>query len=471
MSRTVKPKSAWQRIRQFFNDIHLWLGLASGIIVILICFSGTIYVFNTEAKEMAAPELYHVQSQKGATVLEMPVLLALVKEHTGGKVLSVRIPADADRAYQFSVRMPEAESEKEQKSKGHRNNNDQTIIPGSVVNKIRDVNNSKNRKEAPSGEREEKKGNAKREHGGKPGAGPGKRPSVFAVNQYTGTAIGDLSAHKSFTAELMKTMFSLHRWLLLDKVEEPIFGTLENRKLGSYISGTATILFTLGVITGMVIWFPQKLRSWKQGLKVKWKGSWKRTNHDLHNTLGFYACIFLFLMGVTGPQWSFQWYRTALRQTLGTYQPEGSEPPADPVSVIPAPGKRALSISDFLKKSNEVLPYVGDVSISFPKDSLAAVTILKNRVGFFAPVAGDKLLLDQYTAEVLKVDVFRDKPFKERVSASIKALHIGDVYGLFTKIIYFLACLIATSLPVTGTLIWLNKLKKKKKPVIKAAAK
>jgi hypothetical protein len=30
----------------------------------------------------------------------------------------------------------------------------------------------------------------------------------------------------------------------------------------------------------------------------------------------------------------------------------------------------------------------------------------------------------------------------------------------FAKIFYFLACLIATSLPVTVTMIWINKLKK-----------
>ena len=75
------------------------------------------------------------------------------------------------------------------------------------------------------------------------------------------------------------------------------------------------------------------------------------------------------------------------------------------------------------------------------------------------------MLLDQYTAGVLKIDVFKDKPFNERISGSIKALHLGDVYGMFTKIIYFLACLIATSLPITGTLIWLNKMKKKTKKV------
>jgi len=71
--------------------------------------------------------------------------------------------------------------------------------------------------------------------------------------------------------------------------------------------------------------------------------------------------------------------------------------------------------------------------------------------------------MDQYSGEILKIEIFKDKPFNERVAGSIKAIHVGNVYGTFTKIIYFLACLIATSLPVTGTLIWLNKMKKKGK--------
>src|SRR5690606_25180870 len=89
------------------------------------------------------------------------------------------------------------------------------------------------------------------------------------------------------------------------------------------------------------------------------------------------------------------------------------------------------------------------------------ITIRKNRVGFFAPAAGDEVKLNATTAEVVEVTVFREKPLNERIAGSIKALHVGNVYGQFTKLLYFLACLIATSLPITGTIIWLNKMKKK----------
>jgi uncharacterized iron-regulated membrane protein len=444
-----KTKSAWQKIRKLFNDIHLWIGLASGIIVILVCLSGTLYVFNTELREMASPELYKVKNDKGAKPIAVEELIAKAKASTGGKVASIKIPSDPNRTYQFMIRLKD-EGKKEAEKGEHKEK--ESSLAG-----VKDAAKSHEKREPKAGEK------GKNPKKGKEGPDGGKRPSAFAVNPYTGEVLGNISESKSAIADFMKTMFSLHRWLLLDKIEKPLIGELENRKLGSYISGAATILFTLGVITGLVIWFPQKIRAWKQGLKIKWNGSWKRTNHDLHNSLGFYACIFLFLMGITGPQWSFPWYRDALRKTLGTYQPEGFEAPKDPVSQINAGNSITLNIADYIAAADKVLGYKGDYSISLPKDSVAAVAITKNKSGFFAPAAGDKLLLDQYDAAVLKTEIFKDKPFNERISGSIKALHLGDVYGMFTKIIYFFACLIATSLPITGTIIWLNKLKKKNK--------
>lgn len=440
--KAIRTKSAWARIRKFFNDIHLWIGLGSGIIVILICLSGTLYVFNTELREMASPELYRVKQVNSGKPIAVEGLIAKVKAGTGGKVASLRIPADPGRSYQFMVRLKDKADNKGGESKaGGREDHKGRKEEGTAGNPKKD-------KDAPAGS---------------------KRPSVFAVNQYTGDILGNISESKTATAEFMKVMFSLHRWLLLDKIEKPLIGELENRKLGSYISGTATILFTLGVITGIVIWFPQKIRAWKQGLSVKWTGSWKRKNHDLHNSLGFYACIFLLLMGITGPQWSFPWYRDALKKTLGTYQPENVELPKDPVSETRRSNMRPLKIADYTAAADRVFNYKGDYSINLPKDSTSAIAVTKNHIGFFASPAGDKLLLDQYTASVLKIDVFKDKPLNERISGSIKALHIGDVYGVFTKVIYFLACLIATSLPVTGTIIWLNKLKKKNRAKQKKA--
>ncbi len=402
MKQQAPNKSTWPKVRKLVNKVHLWLGLAAGLIVIAVCFSGTLYVWNTEITEWGAPHLYEVKNYEGKQRIAVDSLLNKVQAMVGAKVTSVNIPSSPERTYQFNIRS----------------------------------------------------------------AGAGKRPGTnltYFVDPYTGEITGT-SKDKNNAKEFMSTMFSLHRWLLLDKVEKPIIDGMENRKLGSMITGWATIIFTLGCISGLIIWFPQKLKTWRQGLKIKWRAGWKRLNHDLHNTLAFYAVFFLLLMGLTGPQWSFEWYRTGLQKTLGTYKPaqeNSSEKKKGPRTDSTA--NAMLPVEAYVKAGDSLLQYEGNYAITLAAEPGAKTMITKTKTGFFAPAAGDRMTMDPVTGKINKLDIFSEKPFNERVAGSIKAIHVGNVYGSFTKIIYFLACLIATSLPITGTLIWLNKMKKTRK--------
>ncbi|KEO75375.1 PepSY-associated TM helix domain-containing protein [Anditalea andensis] len=410
MAKTKHP-STWAKVRKFFNDIHLWTGLISGLVIIAVCLSGTIYVYNSEIREWSNRELHSV-NDPGTSRKAADELYNIIKDADLGTVTSISIPTDLNRSVQVNVR---AEGDKS------------------------------------------------------------RFGTSYYLNPYSGEILGN-SKEATRTDEFMGYMFSLHRWLLLDRIEEPLIGELPNRQLGSYISGTATILFTIGVLTGLVIWFPQKLKTWRQGLKVKWNANWKRLNYDLHNTFAFYSLIFLLIMGATGPFWSFPWYRDGWQKLWGTYQ----EAPANPGPRGGGPGPRGggpgsmaageapadvplLPLDTYIAAAETVLPYKGDYRIGIPNQPNGKVTINKNRTGFFAPSAGDRVDLDIATAAVQELDIFREKPVNERISRSIKALHVGDVYGQFTKLLYFFACLIATSLPITGTLIWINKMKKKDK--------
>ena len=400
-----KNNTSWQKTRKFFNDVHLWAGLISGIVLLVVCLTGTIYVYNTEIREWNASHLYKVDHSEGMSKLSPNELLDKNRDLIKGDITGVKISSDEDRSFQVTAR------EKGDKS---------------------------------------------------------RFGTTYFVNPYTGELLGN-SKEENAAATFMGYIFSLHRWLLLDKIEAPIFEGLENRKLGSYITGACTILFTIGVLTGLVIWVPRKAKNWRQGLKIKFNSNWKRINHDLHNSLAFYSAIILFLMGVTGPFFSFPWYREALQKSLGTYKERSVRAPGPSAGE----GKKGadkdqakiemLPLEDYLYSVDQTLDYVGEYTVSLPKDGASKINISKKRAGFFAPAASDKLVLDVASAEVIEADIFKEKPFNERVSGSIKALHLGDVYGSFSKLLYFISCLIATSLPVTGTLIWINKMKKPKK--------
>ena len=393
----------WKPIRKFLNDIHLYAGLTCGLIVIAVCLSGTIYVYNTEIREWADSERYFVEISGAKKSLD--VLRTDLEASLSSEVVGVNVFNGEDRSVQFQV-----------KKEGE------------------------------------------------------ERPVTYFVNPYSGAILAD-NVEKTSAEEFMGYMFSLHRWLLIDKIEEPILESMTNQELGRFINGVATLLFLLGVITGIFIWFPQKVKNWKQGLSVKWSGNWKRINHDLHNTLAFYSLGALFIMAVTGPFWSYQWYKIGWQKTWDIYQapqPGGNQgaPSAEKGSVSgtdQAPIEPVyISFDQVVAQSNAALPYEGNLRITLPNQPDGDISVSKSRTGFFARAGADQLSLNSANLEVKEAKLFSDLPVRQQIGRSVKALHTGEIFGQVTKFLWFLGCTIATSLPITGTLIWWNKRKKKK---------
>ncbi|MFC6859969.1 PepSY-associated TM helix domain-containing protein [Zunongwangia atlantica] len=371
-------------LRAFINDVHLWLGLASGIILFLVCLSGTILTFEEEIKGFFA-EKFTVEA--GDKKLSVEQLISALESE--GIVSSVTVPAEEGEAYEFSV------------------------------------------KESPEQ----------------------RRGSTYYVNPYTAEFS---KTQESSLDGFFFSMFKLHRWLLLDS------------SIGRPIVGVSTIIFLILSITGIVLWFPKKNIKWKTlkpGFKIKFSARWKRINHDLHNTLGFYACIFLVVMSLTGLCWSFQWYRDLGSEVMGA-QIFGGRGGPRVESEAQIGEDEVISIAEVEKITAQELNYEGKTSISFPSGDKGVYSIRKYESAKLSPIIADNLIVDR-DGKVLKKEIFNDKPLNVRITSLIKPLHTGAIYGGFSKFIYFLACLIATSLPITGTFIWLNKMKKK--PKIKKA--
>ncbi|SIS75087.1 Uncharacterized iron-regulated membrane protein [Zobellia uliginosa] len=365
---------------KFINDVHLWLGLASGIVLFLVCLSGTLLVFEDEIKSFFTDD-FVVETTEGQ---KMSIELLSDKLKGEGDITAVTLPATAWEPYLFSIKTDPKQ----------------------------------------------------------------RRGATYYVNPYTGEYQKEL---KSSLDGFFMTMFRLHRWLLLDI------------EIGRPIVGIATIIFLILSISGIILWFPKRLKwkNFKPGFKIKFSANWKRINHDLHNTLGFYACIFLVIMCLTGLCWSFQWYRDAGSAVLGAkiFGNRGGSPKVN--SSLPKNAK-VLSVAEILEVVNAELAYEGQIRLSLPKTETEVYTITKNDASGLSPAITDKLVLDR-DGRILKKEIFNEKPLNVQVAALIRPLHLGDIYGSFSKALYFLACLIATSLPITGTLIWWNKLQKKRK--------
>ncbi len=66
--------------------------------------------------------------------------------------------------------------------------------------------------------------------------------------------------------------------------------------------------------------------------------------------------------------------------------------------------------------------------------------------------------------------MFSDKNLGQRIRSYVKPIHTGQLFGMPTKILNFILALLTFSFPVTGVIMWLNRIKKREKKSKKALA-
>ncbi|MGB7842362.1 MAG: PepSY-associated TM helix domain-containing protein [Salinimicrobium sp.] len=372
----MEHKKKYQ-FRNFINDLHLWLGIGSGIILFLICLSGSILVFEKEIKGLFSEKIQLSGTDK--PVKSLAQLKWEVETSGVGKLRSLIIPGEAGSFYEVQIK----------KSAGDR--------------------------------------------GG----------TTFFLNPYTAEII---TPPASAADDFMFTILRLHRWLLFDT------------SIGRPIVGIATIIFLFLSFSGLILWFPKKWKwnCFKPALTIKTNAHWKRIIHDLHNTLGFYVAPFIIVIALTGLCWSFEGYRDTAEELLGAEifaRGRGQKP-----EVVPA-GK-PVRIETIFEIVRSQFPQKGEIEILFPTRRNPVYSIRKFGPSTFTPAMADRLILSS-SGKLLSKDIFREKPLNEKIASLIKPIHTGHIFGTFSKVLYLLVCLVATSLPVTGTIIWINKLKKK----------
>ena len=280
---------------------------------------------------------------------------------------------------------------------------------------------------------------------------PQRQPGfTIYVNPYTGQVLEKYSYRETG----FYTVFALHRWLLGGE-----------KSIGKYIVGVSTFIFLFILITGIVLWWPKTKAILKQRLQIKWTAGWKRLNHDMHLVFGFYSAIFLFIFAFTGLAWSFEWFNKGIYTV--TNSPLKAPPP--PTSTYVAGAKR-ISYDAAFAAAKTVDANAEFYNISMPKDSAEAVAV--TLLGKNAPHEGatDAVYLDQYAGTILNKMSFADRSLGARVRSTFKPVHTGSIWGTPSKIIAFVVCLFGVTFPITGTIMWINRTRKKNKVVKKKEA-
>jgi len=147
------------------------------------------------------------------------------------------------------------------------------------------------------------------------------REKSLLVNPYSGEVIGEPSKK---IREFFHVTTDLHRWLAAEG---------DYRATGKAITGACNLAFLFLVVSGLYLWWPkqwtasavQAITWFKSGL------SGKTRDWNWHNVIGFWCCIPLFFIVLTGSVFSYPWMNNLV------YRITGNEPPP-PRTAPGAPG-------------------------------------------------------------------------------------------------------------------------------------
>ena len=417
-------------MRKVFRKLHLWLSVPFGIVVAVICFTGALLVFEDEITSLYYSDVSTVEPQR--EVLPLGVIVEKVEQglSSGTEVTGVVVSSSPCEAYKVNLSKP--------------------------------------------------------------------RRAALYVNQYTGEVQGDYRRLGFFSGVLR-----LHRWLMDTK---PGDGGIY---WGKIAVGASALVFVVLLLTGLVLWLPRNRKMFKNRLKVVFSKGKNRLWYDLHVTGGFYAALLLLVMALTGLTWSFGWYSDSFyslflssesdvsivtqlpdattgattvshnRAAQATLVSENDAVSAASFLAAQSDGSTGATVkADGVSGATAVANYsaagkygswskaleaVAALCPDFAEITVSAGSVSVKYDGWGNSRASDKYNFDESVGTLLSVQEYAGTAEKSRVRGWVYSLHTGSWGGVVVKLLYFLAALLGTALPLTGYYFWIKRLYGKRK--------
>lgn len=266
-------------------------------------------------------------------------------------------------------------------------------------------------------------------------------PHHIYFNPYSGELMHIQNLEKDF----FLIVEDLHMHLLLPE------------EIGKQVVGISTLIFTVMLITGIILWWPQKKKNLTNNFKIKWKARWRRVNYDWHKTTGFYVSFLALAMALTGLSFSYEWMHHGFYVigNLGKEHPEDQISPL--VNDVPEISKNAVDLAFF--QTLELMPDSGMYFVWEQGENAPLVTgAYPDALEFdhqsnyyFHPQSG----------ELLQKHFYSEKSNGMKLQEMSYGLHTGQYFGLPGKIIAFIGSLFVAGLPVSGFMIWWGRRNKK----------
>lgn len=258
------------------------------------------------------------------------------------------------------------------------------------------------------------------------------------VTRYYNPLTGAYLGEKSDSIKFFESLRRFHRNLLI-----PV--------IGKYIMGTSTVLFFLLLLSsGAYLWYRTYSKKWRKGFKIKWKAKKRKLNYDLHKAPGIIFLIPLMIIAFTGAYFTFgTYYRTAFTVFDATETPALAEPGqriGDTITyegAFPDPGKgydlRSLIFLNDAEKGYR---------FRYIKDRFLMSGLRKTK----------ELRLDtEHT--ITRYTDYETTVNSNKIAAQFYPIHIGEIAGIWGRILVFISGFIPVILFVTGLRFYLFRKK------------
>ncbi len=237
---------------------------------------------------------------------------------------------------------------------------------------------------------------------------------------------------------------------------------------GRAINGIGALSLMVMFGTGLVVWWPGEGRSGRGSLTVSFrkgrKGHWSltRTNWELHSAAGFWLFALLMLWAVTGVEFAFpRQFRRAINAAspLTVVRPPESSP--RPGGAQPAADADLHALINIINRAKAAVPGAKMGRVVLPATDRAPLLVLMAYVDHGDFDTSDEVLLyfDRYSGQLLQR---RDQGLQKQsagdlVMAWLGPLHTGSFGGPAVQSLWAILALSFPLLAVTGTVMWWNR--------------
>src|SRR5258708_11578079 len=250
-----------------------------------------------------------------------------------------------------------------------------------------------------------------------------KRGAV-SVNQYTGDVLGLRESAPDF----LSNVHQLHLRLLIRNKSDT------GKTIMSWAGVASLALFA----SGLYLWFPA------MRLSIGGKPGSFRYWFDLHSASGVIALLFLLVLGFTGVMIGFEEH-TVPR----FYKFTGSAPSKNPEIPPPPPGAKPISLDEAMEVARNAIPGATPFQINVPGPK-GAYNIRSHFPEDLTPGGRSRVVVGQYTGQVLFAEGSRTAPAGSRLVILNRAIHTGDIFRLLSQTVMSLGRLTMVVQVISG---------------------